>query len=452
MSNSKKAMMATLKPKSIWRKPWFYLVLVIALALLALLAYQVPGVKRRVDALYGKIYYKLNPPSAAVFNPSQQGTIEAMIHQTQTAAAFSVSEEPVVSTIETALPGETPASTEQATEEPTPIPPTATLTPYPVPAAYTIENMGLERQSFNNCGPANLSMNLNFWRWSTNQERMRLALRTHDDDRNVMLSEMRDYVLNNTENLGAILRYVGDLQVLKALVSGGYPVLLERGHTDPDNGWMGHYSIIHAYNDATQTVTSNDTLLGTITLSYDELMLDWRHFDGIYIVVFPADREQDVLERLGAHANEAENLRLGLEAVEARLEQEKGRELFFALYSKGQLLVEMGQYLEASLAFDQAFSVYGQLDMGARPWRMTWYQIGPYLAYFHTGRYQDTLTLAQQTLDNSKEPKALPETYYWAGVAAAQLGQYEDAKDFFLKALEYHPGWDHAVARLNALP
>lgn len=443
MTESKDSLKNTLKPKSLWKKPWFYGVLFLVVVGLAVLAYQLPPIRHRVDTLYNKIYYKLNPPTASVFNPSQQGTIEAFIGQTQTAGA------PVVKVESTPEPG---TDFPTASEEPTKALPTATPTLFPVPESYVIPGMGLEYQTFNNCGPANVSMNLNFWKDATDQEAMRFALRTHDHDRNVMLSEMRDFVNARPGELKAILRYGGDLQVLKALISGGYPLLLERGHTDPKDGWMGHYSIIHAYNDASQTVTSNDTLLGTIALTYDELMLDWRHFDGIYIVVFPAEREADVMARLGMNADEAENLRLSLAAVEARIPLEKDRELFFAWYSKGQLLVAMGEYLAASQAFDMAFGVYSQLDMGARPWRMTWYQIGPYQAYYHAGRYQDTLTLARQTLDNSREPKALPETYYWAGMAAVALGQNEEARTYYNKALEYHPNWQLALDGLATLP
>lgn len=443
MTEAKEALNNQLKTKSIWRKPWIYLGILAGIVILGLIAYQLPPIRHRVDSLYSKIYYKFNPPSAAVFNPSQQGTIEAIINKTQTAGAPVATEAQL----------ETDTTTTEISSEPTAMPePSATPTPYPVPASYAISGMGIEYQTFNNCGPANVSMNLNFWNWATNQEEMRLALRTHEHDRNVMLSEMRDYVNSSINNLHAILRYGGDMQIIKALVSGGYPVLLERGHTDPDDGWMGHYSIIHAYDDTTQTVVSNDTLLGTITLNYDELMIDWRHFDGIYIVIFPADREQDVLERIGVHADTTENLRLSLAAVEERIPFETDRELFFAYYSKGQLLVELGDYVSAAQAFDQAFGVYGQLDMGARPWRMTWYQIGPYQAYYHSGRYQDTLALAQQTLNNSRDPKALPETYYWAGMASAALQQYDNARDYFNKALEFHPNWQPVLEALANLP
>ncbi|HHV06498.1 MAG TPA: hypothetical protein GXX60_08300 [Anaerolineaceae bacterium] len=443
MSKAKNTIKNKLKTKSPWRKPWIYTGILLGLIVLALLAYQLPPIRNRVDTLYSKLYYKFNPPSASVFSPSQQGTVEAIVKQTEAAMASIASEVPTAQVSE-----ETPLVTDEATQTPT----AETSTPYPVPASYTIAGMGLEYQTFNNCGPANVSMNLNFWGWETNQEKMRLALRTHDHDRNVMLAEMRDYVLENTDGLHAILRYGGDLQVLKALVSGGYPVLIERGHTDPQDGWMGHYSIIHAYDDSTQTVTSNDTLLSTITIPYEELMRDWRHFDGIYIVIYPADRDADVLARLGVHADESENLRLSLAEIEARIPHETGRELFFAWYSKGQILVAMGEYMSAAQAFDQAFGVYATLDMGARPWRMTWYQIGPYIAYYHSGRFQDTLALAQQTLDNSREPKALPESYYWAGMAAKAMGMSNDAHVWFEKALEYHPGWDVVLEAMADLP
>lgn len=438
MSDRKQSLRKNLKTQNAKRKSWLILGIVLALLVLAFLAYQIPHVRAVVNTVYTRIYYKIKPPSAAVFNPSQQGTIEAIIRQTQTAAAALETDESVATPV--------------VSVENTDVPPTPTQTPIPVPSAYTIEGMSIEAQTFNNCGPANLSMNLNFWNHQTNQAEMRQALRTHDLDRNVMLSEMRDYVQANT-SLKAVLRYGGELDLLKRLVSGGYPVLLERGHTDPDDGWMGHYSIIHAYDDATQSVSSNDTLLGKITVSYTDLEIEWRQFDGIFIVVYPPENEVDVMARLGDAADFDGNLRLSLAAVEARIPNETGRELFFALYSRGQLLVEMQDYVTAAQAFDQAFGVYAGLDTGpyGRPWRVLWYQIGPYLAYYNSGRYEDTLNLALQTVGNSREP-SLPETWYWAGMAAAKLEKYDFAEIYFNKALEFHPNWQIALDGLATLP
>lgn len=427
MSASKKHFKNTLGKRSPWRKPWPYLAIIVILGLFGFVAMQIPAVEIRVLNLYSSIYYRFNPPTENVFGPSQQGTLDASVLATLTIMA----------------PTQTPVPEQTPIPEGDPAQPTATLEPsptlVPVPAAFELDGMGLEYQSFNNCGPANLSMNLNFWGWPTTQAVTRSGLRTHADDRNVMLSEMRDFVMAET-NMAALLRYGGTIDTVKRLLANGYPILLERGHTDPDDGWMGHYSIVTAYDDASQTVRIPDTLLGMMNLSYDDLMIDWAHFDGIYLVVYPPEREAEVLTLLGPDADPAVNLQNALDQVTARIQELSGRELFFAWYSRGSILVEMQNYIEAALAYDQAFAVYSQLSPGERPWRITWYQVGVYPAYYYTGRYQDSLNIAMQTINNSLN-KELPESWYWAGRAAAALQMANDAISHYRKALEYHPGW-----------
>ena len=427
MSTSKKHLKKTLGKRSAWRKPWPYLAILVALGLLGLVAMQIPAVEVRIQNLYSDIYYRLNPPSENVFDPSQQGTLDASVLASLTAIAPT----------QTPVPPQTPTAEGDPVQPAAPSEPTPTLVP--VPAAFELDGMGLEYQSMNNCGPANLSMNLTYWGWPTTQDVTKAGLRTHKDDRNVMLSEMRDFVIEKT-NLSALVRYGGTLDMVKRLVSSGYPVLLERGHTDPEDGWMGHYSIVTAYDDAKQTLRIPDTLLGVMSLSYDELMLDWAHFDGIYLVVYPPEREAEVLALLGPDADPARNLQNTLDQVTARIQQVSGRELFFAWYSRGSVLVEMQNYIEAAQSYDQAFAIYAQLSPEERPWRITWYQVGAYPAYYYTGRYQDSLSLAMQTLSNKRSPE-LPESWYWAGRAAAAMQMTDDAISHYRKALEYHPGW-----------
>jgi len=441
MSPSKKQFKKNLVNRSLWHKPWPYLAILVVLGLLGLGAMQIPAVEIRVQNLYSEIYYRLNPPSENVFDPSQQGTLDASVLASLTAM----------------VPTQTPVAEQTPTPEGDPAQPTATPEPtatrFPVPATFELDGMGLEYQSMNNCGPANLSMYVTYWGWPSTQDVTKAGLRTHEDDRNVMLSEMRDYVFEKT-NLSALIRYGGTIDIVKRLVSGGFPILLERGHTDPKNGWMGHYSIVTAYDDANQTVRIPDTLLGVMNLSYSDLMLDWAHFDGIYLVVYPPEREAEVLALLGPDADPAKNLQNTLDQITARIPQVSGRELFFAWYSRGSVLVEMQNYIEAAQAYDQAFSVYAQLSPDERPWRITWYQVGAYPAYYYTGRYQDCLNLAMQTLSNKRSPE-LPETWYWAGRAAAALKMTDDAISDYRKALEYHPGWDlplEGLAELGVQP
>lgn len=435
MSKSTEELKKQVRHASLWRKPWPYLVIIVVLALVGMAAMQMPAVEQRARNLYSRIYYRLNPPTQNEFGPSQQGTISADVFATLTAMA------PTATVQQEETNDQPTQQTSVATEMLEP-----TSTPIPVPASFALEGMGLEYQTMNNCGPANLSMNLTYWGWTTNQHITEEALKTHKDDRNVMLQEMLDFVQANT-NLKGQLRYGGDIEIIKRLLSGGFPVLLERGHTDEDDGWMGHYSIITAYDDNTQTVQIPDTLLGMMNLTYTELEHDWWHFDGIYLVVYPSEREQEVLSLLGEDADSSKNLQNTLAKVEARIQQVSGQDLFFALYSKGSVLVEMGDYLGAAQAYDQAFTVYNQLDFGLRPWRITWYQVGPYLAYYYSGRYQDVFNLADQTITNTSFP-SLPETWYWGGQAALMLTDKDTAADYFRKALEFYPGWDLATQGL----
>lgn len=432
MSKSTEELKKQMRHASLWRRPWPYLAIIVVLVLLGLVAMQVPAVETRARNLYSRIYYGLNPPTENEFGPSQQGTINADVLATLTAMAPTATPEPTATDVQQAA---------VATEMPMP-----TNTPIPVPASFALDGMGLEYQTMNNCGPANLSMNVTYWGWTTNQHITEEALKTHKDDRNVMLQEMLDFVQANT-NLKGQLRYGGDIEIIKRLLSGGFPVLLERGHTDEDDGWMGHYSIITAYDDATQTVQIPDTLLGMMSMTYAELERDWWHFDGIYLVVYPAEREQEVLTLLGTDADPAQNLQNTLAKLEARIQQVSGQDLFFAVYSKGSVLVEISDYLGAAQAYDQAFALYNQLDFGLRPWRITWYQVGPYLAYYYTGRYQDALNLADQTIANTSFP-SLPETWYWGGQSALMLEDKVTAERYFRKALEFYPGWDLATQGL----
>lgn len=435
MSKSTEELKKQVRHASLWRKPWPYLVIIVVLALVGMAAMQMPAVEQRARNLYSRIYYRLNPPTQNEFGPSQQGTISADVFATLTAMA------PTATVQQEETNDQPTQQTAVATEVLEP-----TSTPIPVPASFALEGMGLEYQTMNNCGPANLSMNLTYWGWTTNQHITEEALKTHKDDRNVMLQEMLDFTQTDT-NLKGQVRYGGDIEVVKRLLSGGFPVLLERGHTDEEDGWMGHYSIITAYDDNTQTVQIPDTLLGMMNLTYTELEHDWWHFDGIYLVVYPSEREQEVLSLLGEDADPSKNLQNTLAKVEARIQQVSGQDLFFALYSKGSVLVEMGDYLGAAQAYDQAFTVYNQLDFGLRPWRITWYQVGPYLAYYSSGRYQDVFNLADQTITNTSFP-SLPETWYWGGQAALMLTDKDTAADYFRKALEFYPGWDLATQGL----
>jgi tetratricopeptide (TPR) repeat protein len=115
--------------------------------------------------------------------------------------------------------------------------------------------------------------------------------------------------------------------------------------------------------------------------------------------------------------------------------------------------VELFEYADAAAAFDQAFAIYNDLgkDDKQRPYRMMWYQTGPYKAYFYTERYQDVINLADITLTDTISKPTLEESIYWRGRAKYMIGDTPGAIADFREALRLHPNWTPAIQALQDL-
>lgn len=112
--------------------------------------------------------------------------------------------------------------------------------------------------------------------------------------------------------------------------------------------------------------------------------------------------------------------------------------------------MRLQDYTGAAQAYDEAFLLYPSLPENGRPWRMMWYQTGPYWAYYYTGRYQDVIDLATNTLEAMSQP-FLEESYYWRALARLALGDSKGAIKDLRSSLEYHPGFEPALAQLEQL-
>ena len=432
-----------LRQDSIWRRPWPYLGILAALGLLAFAAWQLPGVRNRLMPLWLRLYTSLNPPGQTAFVPQEQDQVATAAAATMQALIPSPSEMP---------------ATLYATPEPSPMPvntplPLPSPTPWPElpppPERALIEGVVLEYQRFNNCGPVNLGMLLSFWGYPTTQDNTAPVLKSLDEDRNVGLDEMLAYLQANT-SLKAVIRYGGRMEDVQQLVSAGFPVLIERGHTSPKDGWMGHYSLVTAYDNPGGFVSVPDSLLGNIRLDYAEFQRDWDQFAGIYLLAYPPEREAEALALLGPDANPALNLENAAAFYSERAANSNGLDTFFETFALGTIRGLQGDPLAAAQAYDAAWAHYAQLPVEQRPWRMLWYQFGPYEAYYATGRYADLRALARQTLDDSYVD-SLPETWYWAARAALAMGDLDAARFNLQKALDWWPNWPAALELQSAV-
>lgn len=425
------------------RKVWV-ITLVILLVVAAVLAvlYQVPAIHNRafyyVTSLRSRIYYFFRPPAQSTFNPSQSTTLNADVAATLTVLA------PTPTAIQTVQPTEANATPLISA---TPMP-----TPTPIPAAVQLQGVVQEYQRINSCGPTNLAMNLRYWGWVGDELEIESVLKPRLEDLNVTPQEMLGYVEQQTQQ-AALLRFGGTISLLKRLIAAGYPVLVERGYVNIDEewkGWMGHYGVVDGYDDARNAVHIPDTVNGNIWVDYDNLQKFWDQFSGTYLVIFPPDQRDRVLGLLGEHADADFNLNQTLEVFQSRSKSADRSEQYYAYYSLGELLVIKKDYVSAADAFDKAFEVYNWLPVDDRPWRMLWYQVGPYEAYYYTGRYDDVISLTFKTIKDASTA-ALPETFLWSGRANVAKDNIQAAIFDFKRALQWHPGWEPALAELKAL-
>ncbi|MBN2548858.1 MAG: C39 family peptidase [Anaerolineales bacterium] len=428
------------------RKPriGLFMLVLIGLCLAAVLLYYLPPVHDRlawrVANWQGQIQRWLNPPEQVVFVPgaSQPGAIQTIAQATLSVLLPTSTPAPPVQATGTVQAVQTlPAS---ATPPPTFTPaPTAT----PIPPQTLLTGIVYQNQQFNNCGPANLAMALSFWGWQGDQNDTRAYLRPNRevDDKNVMPEEMVAYV-EQFAGLRALARVGGDLEMLKQLIAAGFPVLIEKGHHPADDWWMGHYMVLNGYDEARAAFTAQDSLAQPdVSLPYEEMASRWwRDFNYVYLIIYPAEREAQVMDILGPHSDPAYNYQYAAQKAQAEIPSLQGRDLYFAWFSLGSSLVGRQDYPGAADAYDQAFAIYPSLSEKDRPYRMMWYQVGPYLAYYYTGRYQDVINLANTTFQWAGK-QVLEETFYWRGMAYEALGELNLAVADYKKAATLNPNY-----------
>ena len=122
------------------------------------------------------------------------------------------------------------------------------------------------------------------------------------------------------------------------------------------------------------------------------------------------------------------------------------------MFNKGTSHVALNQYPDAAYAYDEAFRLYAGWDtkVADRPYRMIWYQTGPYFAYYYSNRFSDVIELASLTLKDRPTPD-LEESLLWRGRAYYMIGDTNAAVADYRAALQVHADWFPAVQALQEL-
>lgn len=344
--------------------------------------------------------------------------------------------------------------------QPTPIPlePTPTVTPARIPEAASRAQQGGDDanlshashlltgfthtyQGWNNCGPSTIVTALSYWGVEATQYEAAAFTKPNPEDRNTRPDELAAFV----ESLGeyrAIVRVNGNIELLKTFILAGYPVVIERGFDpEPDRlGWMGHYVVLIGFSDVDQEFVVMDSYLGpNRALPYDEMDQFWRHFNRTYIIIYRPDQELAVSSIVGENMNDATTHNNAILTAQAELMLDSGDP--FAWFNLGSSLIGLERYEDAAVAYDRARS----LEL---PWRLLWYQFGPYEAYLNVGRYNDVIALGESVIELNIYSE---EAYYYMGLAYQAQGNYDLAEQQFDRALYFNSHYTAAQEALDAL-
>jgi tetratricopeptide (TPR) repeat protein len=387
------------------------------------------------------------PVATALPAPAQSGTgLQVDIGALIVAEAATI--EP---TIASTLPATTPEASEpntiesqvNETAEPTalptstpPPPPTPTLAP--LPGQHRLVGMSTVKQTFNNCGPANLTQTLNYLGNPITQEEVAAYLKPNPEDRNVSPWQIADYVNEQTPGYNAIARSGGTLEMVKRFVSAGYPVVIEKGYELPESGWWGHYLTVYGYDDEKQELYSQDSYLGPFdgsgrTDSYAEVEQYWQQFNYTFYVVYRPEQEAEVASILGPEMFDDFAMWQNA-AARAEAETKVNPQDAIAWFNLGTALTRMGGLTGESQYYQGGAQAYDRAREIGLPPRMLWYQFQPYLAYMKLQRYQDMVDLADATLE-TQGGRNVEETFWYKGHALAFLGDIAGAREAYSEAL-----------------
>ncbi|MFO7537791.1 MAG: C39 family peptidase [Chloroflexota bacterium] len=367
----------------------------------------------------------------------------ALAVPTATATLLPTVVEEVAETDTEAEPTETPSPT------PTPAP---TATPEPLPDRVVLENLEVVVQGFNNCGPANLSIVLNYFGNATTQAEAASYLKPNREDRNVSPWQIGEYVNDFTE-LQAITRSGGNLEMLKQFIASGIPVVVEKGYQpSAAQGWYGHYLTVYGYDEEKEEFYSRDTDAGPFDGraridSYEEMLHWWQQFNYTFYVVFPPERESRVMSIIPEYLHDNVSMwEFTTELADREIAADPDN--VFAWLNRGVSQTRLGEisgeisyYENGARDFDQARTI-------GLPPRALYYEHRPFMAYLRVGRIDEIMDLTDALLATTGG-QWVEEIHWYRGHALSAQGRLSEARESYIKALEVNENFHPAQTSLN---
>lgn len=295
-------------------------------------------------------------------------------------------------------------------------------------------------QTFNNCGPAALSMALSYYDINVSQAELGDSLRPYqvpggeNDDKSVTLTELAEKAKDY--DLIPFHRPDGNIEQIKLFITYNIPVITRTWLKENED--IGHYRVVKGYD---QTHLIQDDSLQGKNLKYtpSDFNKIWKKFNYEYLVLVPQDKKEIAETIIGENKDSRIAWQNAVYESEKQLEQNPDD--IDARFNLSVALYNIRDYKRATEEFEKVES--------RLPFRALWYQIEPIKAYFELGDYQRVLDITEKVINYHN--RAYSEAYLLRGEVFKKQGNIEAAKAEFEKAVQYNVNLKEAKETLNSL-
>lgn len=284
-------------------------------------------------------------------------------------------------------------------------------------------------QTFNNCGPATLSMALSFYEINVSQKELGEKMRPYqnpegdNDDKTIFPYEFSRWA--KEYGLEALYRPNGDLDTIKRFTTNGFLVVTKTWLKVDDD--IGHFRVVRGFDENKKVIIQDDSYHGpNKKIAYFDFLSMWQPFNYAYVVVYPKEKEELVNAILGkerdveiAYLNSADR---------AKKEMGLTPENIYPWFNLSTAYYHAQEYKKSVEAFEE---VENRL-----PKRMLWYQIEPIKSYFELGDYDRVFQITDRVLSGGN--RAFSELYQIRGEIYLKKGDRQKAKEEFDKAIFYN--------------
>lgn len=298
-----------------------------------------------------------------------------------------------------------------------------------IPAQKTLSNNYHIFQTFNNCGPAALSMALSYYGINKSQQELGQSLRPYqnpkgdNDDKSVTLPE----IAKKAEESGLLAynRPNGDINKVKQFIAIDVPVIARTNLKKTED--IGHYRVIKGYDDNSKEIIQDDSLQGkNLKYSYDDFNNLWLNFNYEYLVLVPKEKQQQAERILGEDLDPEVAWNKSVSSLEYELENDPDN--VTTLFNLSIAYHNTSEYQKSIQAFEK---VENKLTA-----RALWYQIEPIYSYYEVGNYDRVMQITERVLNNNN--RAFSELYILRAQVYLKQGDEQKAAEQLAQAKLYN--------------